>query len=116
MAWGENEEDKMPILDVPIVAVTVYVDRARVTRRGKFQLAAGEHTLTITNLPRSLEQDSVRAKGQGAGVKISGVDVQTQFISAAPEAQIAELEGQLQAIQNNDEQLTNESEVLAANL
>src|SRR5262245_45581702 len=64
----------MPELDSSIVAVTVYMNRARITRRGTVTLPPGDHDLTLVNLPMSLEDDSVRASGRSsAGVKILGV-------------------------------------------
>lgn len=106
----------MPEINAPIVAVTVYVDRARVTRRGTIRLDPGEQTLRIVNLPNTLEQDSVRASGRGAGVKISSVEVRTQFITEVPEEKIAALEAQIQTVRDEDERLANEDEVLGANL
>ncbi len=63
----------MPPLDAPIVAVTVFTDRARVTRRGAIHLPPGEHALALTGLPVGLDEDSVRAAGRGAQVRILGV-------------------------------------------
>ena len=44
-------------IDAPIAAVTVYTDRARVTRRGRVHLAAGEQTVALTTLPTTLDED-----------------------------------------------------------
>ena len=66
-------------LEASIKEVTVYSDRALVTRRGTMQLEAGEHELRINNLPQFI-RDSLRAAGQGPeGTRILNVDVTTAF-------------------------------------
>ncbi|MGE5827873.1 MAG: DUF4139 domain-containing protein [Micromonosporaceae bacterium] len=62
------------VLDAPITAVTVYPDRARVSRRGRLPLAAGEHRVILEPLPLTLLPDSVRVAGIGAAT-VLGVDV-----------------------------------------
>jgi uncharacterized protein (TIGR02231 family) len=106
----------MTAIDAPIVAVTVYTDRARVTRRGKIHLAPGEYTLAIEGLPATIEDDSVRAGGRGAGVKILGAEVTTQFITRPPEALLAELQGQLETLQEQDRALIDADTVEAERL
>jgi uncharacterized protein (TIGR02231 family) len=101
----------MPAVDAPIVAVTVFSDRARVTRRGKITLERGEHILMIPNLPTTLEQDSVRASGHGAGVKITGLEVKTEFIAEAPEAVVAALQKQLDDLYDQDRLLLTDDNI-----
>jgi uncharacterized protein (TIGR02231 family) len=103
----------MTTIDAPIVAVTVYTDRARVMRRGAIRLAPGEHTLAIEGLPTTIEADSVRAGGRGAGVKILGAEVATQFVTRPPEALIADLQHQLEELQDADRALTDDDAVEA---
>ncbi len=98
----------MTDLVAPIKAVTVYADRALITRRGSLQLAAGEHELSIHNLPLLLIRDSLRASGQGPqGTRILNVDVTTAFHSRPPEAS-------LQAQQDALEQLQQQRDLLKA--
>ncbi|MBD0266338.1 MAG: DUF4140 domain-containing protein, partial [Tolypothrix sp. Co-bin9] len=47
-----------------IVAVTVYADRALVTRRGVVDLTGIEQELVITSVPE-IETESVRVSGTG---------------------------------------------------
>jgi len=61
-------------LDAPIVAVTVFPDRARVTRRARVSLAAGEREVLFDRLPLVLVADSVRVSGSGQAT-VLGVDV-----------------------------------------
>lgn len=57
----------MPELTSVLDAVTVFPDRARVTRRGRVALEPGQHRLEIPGLPMSLSiwairRDSIRAE------------------------------------------------------
>ena len=95
----------MPLVDASIVAVTVYSDRARVTRRGQIALEPGEHTLTVENLPITLDEDSVRASGKGAGVVIRGVDVKTEYLDDPLEFDRSGLEERMEALKDEDNEL-----------
>ncbi|HET9129731.1 MAG TPA: DUF4140 domain-containing protein, partial [Terriglobia bacterium] len=48
-----------------ISAVTVYRDRAVVTRTATAQLASGEQVLSFENLPAALVDQSLQATGRG---------------------------------------------------
>jgi len=61
-------------IDAPIVAVTVFPDGARVTRRGRLRLPAGEQLVVLDGLPLVLRADSVRVSGSGPAT-VLGVDV-----------------------------------------
>ena len=85
-------------LEAPIKEVTVYSDRALVTRRGSSQLEAGEHELRVNNLPQFL-RDSLRAAGRGTkGIRILNVDVSTAFLSRPPEAELVSLQDELERL------------------
>ena len=62
-------------LTAPITAVTVYTNRARITRSANIDLEQGETTLVLSGLPEVMDADSVRVSGKGAGITIRGVDV-----------------------------------------
>lgn len=49
-----------------VVAVTVYSDRALVTRRATQDIAAGESTLVFTDLPAATDAASLQVSGKGA--------------------------------------------------
>ncbi|GLY66796.1 DUF4139 domain-containing protein [Amycolatopsis taiwanensis] len=66
----------MPTVEAPIVAVTVYPQQARVTRRCRARLDAGPR-LTFAGLPLALDPGSVRVTGTGPAL-ITGVDVRTE--------------------------------------
>jgi uncharacterized protein (TIGR02231 family) len=80
-------------LNTTIAAVTVYPDRAMVSRRGTLAIdAAGSHALRVGGLPNGVQRDSLRATGRGpAGTRILGVEQQQEYHAAAPEETIAAL-------------------------
>ncbi|WBB82582.1 DUF4139 domain-containing protein [Micromonospora sp. WMMD882] len=84
-------------LDAPIVAVTVYADRARVTRRATVSLAAGEHRLRVGPLPLNLRRDSLRVGGRGPGT-VLGVDLLTRRQPRSTDQQARELEQRRRAL------------------
>jgi uncharacterized protein (TIGR02231 family) len=58
-----------------IDAVTVFPAGAEVTRSAKVQLAAGEHTIILTDLPPSANPSSIRVEGRATGrLEIGSVD------------------------------------------
>jgi uncharacterized protein (TIGR02231 family) len=75
-----------------ITAVTVYGDRALVTRAGKIALGVGVSSLTISGLPASLDDRSVKVSGEAPGARILDVSVQTIYLDAAPDDRVAQLQ------------------------
>ena len=87
-------------IETEIVAVTVYVDRALITRRGTLQLAGDERELVLTGLPLTLQSDSVRAGGSGTvAVRLMGVRTERAYATAPIETKVAELTAQVEALQ-----------------
>jgi uncharacterized protein (TIGR02231 family) len=84
-------------VDAPIVAVTVYPDRARVTRRGKVDLPAGTGVVHIGPLPLGLHRDSLRVGGHGPAT-VLGVDVVTRHQARPTDETVTELEDQREAL------------------
>ncbi|MET7831402.1 mucoidy inhibitor MuiA family protein [Micromonospora sediminicola] len=78
-------------IDAPVVGVTVYPDRARVTRRGSIRLTAGEHRVRVAPLPLGLRRDSIRVGGRGAAT-VLGVEVSAWRQPRSTDAQVAGLE------------------------
>ncbi|WP_165949848.1 DUF4139 domain-containing protein [Micromonospora sp. KC207] len=78
-------------IEAPVVGVTVYPDRARLTRRGSARLAAGEHRVRVAPLPLGLRRDSLRVGGRGA-VTVLGVDVITWRQARSADGQVREWE------------------------
>ncbi len=83
----------------PITDVTVYADRALVTRVGSIHLPAGEHELRVNDLPSFL-RESLRASGQGPqGTRILNVDLTTTFHSRPPDSEIQTLQNACDVLQ-----------------
>jgi uncharacterized protein (TIGR02231 family) len=64
------------------VAVTVYPDQARVTRRGHIALAAGQTRLQVMDLPQTLLPESIQAHCIGAtSAQLQGVIVEPMAVA-----------------------------------
>jgi uncharacterized protein (TIGR02231 family) len=94
-------------IDTNISHVTVYTDRATVTRQGSITLDGSETQLVIDQLPTNINQDSIRVGGRSnSGVKILSVHTNLQRFTkpvneklAEVAAEIENLEGQARQIQ-----------------
>ncbi|OUL30141.1 hypothetical protein BV378_04600 [Nostoc sp. RF31YmG] len=83
-----------------IVAVTVYSDKALVTRRGIVSLTGQEQELVITSLPMTLETDSVRVGGTGTvGVRLLGVSSDRTYTTEPVAERVAQLTRQIQQLE-----------------
>ena len=103
----------MPELASAIDAVTVFPDRARVTRRGRTALEPGQHRLEVSGLPMSLLADSVRASGRGtARARLLGVGLQVQHFTETPAHSAREIEEKIQSVADADAELAAEAEGL----
>ncbi len=85
-----------------ISAVTVYADRARVTRTTEVALPEGESVVRLGGLPADLDPSSVQAGGTGTGVKILGLEIRDVFFDQAVNPRVRDLEAQLQALQDQE--------------
>jgi uncharacterized protein (TIGR02231 family) len=73
-----------------VTAVTVYEDRALVTRSVEFTATEGAQTVTLTGLPDGLDEASLRARA--AGARVLGIDVQRIHLEEANRASVARAE------------------------
>jgi uncharacterized protein (TIGR02231 family) len=86
-------------VDSHISAVTVYQDRAVVTRTASAQLAGGTTELVFANLPQTLNEQSLQVTGKGtAQATILDVSAKQTFVDFTPNARVKELEDQLRAL------------------
>ncbi len=91
----------MTEVQTAISAVTVYPDRARITRQGEVMEEPGLHQLEISNLPLLLEPASVRASAHGtARARLLGVDVKRVFYVDTPNEAVRQLEQEVEAVQD----------------
>ncbi|WP_445246235.1 mucoidy inhibitor MuiA family protein [Microcoleus sp. OTE_8_concoct_300] len=92
--------DSIKTIDTRICEVTVYTDRALVTRRGTVPLTGNERELAIASLPTTLDTESVRATGAGTvAVRLLGVRSHTVFSSEPVGDRTAELTQQIQELE-----------------
>lgn len=93
----------MPELSSQIVAVTVFADRARVTRRGKAAVSPGVQRVEFANLPTTLSTESLRVAARGnVKSKLLGVEARKAFLSEAPAGQVRDVENRLQELEEED--------------
>lgn len=89
----------MPVLSSQPHAVTVFMDRARVTRRGRIALPGGMHRLEFSDLPNALDPASLRVAARGTSpTKLLGVECKKRFHKETPVARVRELEASLEAL------------------
>ena len=80
-------------VDSTISAVTVYTDRAVVTRTASVELAAGTTELVFANLPQALNERSLQVSGRGtAQALILDVSAKQTYVDFTPNARVKELE------------------------
>ncbi len=76
-----------------ITAVTVYTDRAVVTRTAGVELAGGTTELVFANLPETLNERSLQVSGKGtAAATILDVSAKQTYVDFTPNTRVKELE------------------------
>jgi len=91
-----------------IRAVTVYPDRAIVTRRGSASLPAGEHQVIFENLPLRLDENSIRAGGTGSGWKILGVEIKRDYREPTQSPEALKLRDQIRLLEDKRQDFNDE--------
>ncbi len=96
-----------------ITAVTVFPDRAGVTRTARVQLPNGSHAVTVGPLPSGVEPDSVSVRGAGeAAVTLYGARVVTRQLEAAQDPRVNALEDEIRELTRRSQTLQNTTWVL----
>ena len=86
-------------VDAKIVAVTVYADRARVTRSATVQVPAGASAIEIGGLTTNLDERTVEVRGHSSEqVTIRGVDLRQEFLAENANQRAADLQKQLDGL------------------
>ena len=79
-------------VDSAITAVTVYTDRAVVTRTGTIELPGGISELEFVNLPQALNEHSLQVSGKGtAQALILDVATKQTYVDFTPNARVKEI-------------------------
>lgn len=102
----------MLLMDTKITAVTVYPDRARVTRAGRIEIESGAQSVTISPLPRNLDESSVRATGSASqtGARLTGVQITHQMDTRAQAGPAQDAQDKLQSLRDQDKILADEED------
>jgi uncharacterized protein (TIGR02231 family) len=93
---GDNKSDASS----SITAVTVFLDRALVTRTISQRLSKGEHTLVFDNLPESIDQNSVQANGEGNAI-LRDVKLKKEYYPVITNDEKRTLNIKIQALQDS---------------
>ncbi len=103
----------MTHIDTRITAVTVYTDRALVTRQGIIELVGEERELVLTQLPVTLDSESVRVSGRGkVAVKLQGVSVERDYSIEPVGERVGELTSQIETLEAEQRQVQLQLETL----
>ncbi|MCX6136687.1 MAG: mucoidy inhibitor MuiA family protein [Ignavibacteriales bacterium] len=92
-------------LSSSITSVTVYLDRAAVTRTAKTSLQPGAQTLSFSGLPFGIIDNSVRVSGESAGAKIIDVRVEPVQSDTIPEERLRELTDRLTTLRDQQQEV-----------
>lgn len=79
-----NTTPNMQTLQSSITAVTVFSDRAAITRTAQINLEAGEHRLLFDLLPDTIDQKSIQVSGLGNAI-LSNVKFKKEFYVEIPD-------------------------------
>jgi uncharacterized protein (TIGR02231 family) len=98
-----------------ISAVTVYTDRAVVTRTATVELPGGNAELVFANLPQALDERSLQVSGKGtAQALILDVSAKQTYVDFTPNARVKEIEDQLKGLRKELRGLDDHNGVLQA--
>ncbi|MBN2894240.1 MAG: mucoidy inhibitor MuiA family protein [Bacteroidales bacterium] len=81
----------MEILKSIISNVTVYSDRAQITRIAKISLPEGENTVVFSDLPKKIDQNSIQVKGGGGNAVLNDIKFKEVFHHEIQNEAVAEL-------------------------
>lgn len=102
-------------VDSSISAVTVYADRAVVTRAGTAELTPGIAEIVFSNLPQALDDRSLQVTGKGtAQVTILDVSAKRAFVDFAANPRVKTLEDELKALMKQNRALDDRTNLLQA--
>ncbi|HAS41664.1 MAG TPA: hypothetical protein DCS93_14375 [Microscillaceae bacterium] len=95
----------METLNSKITKVTVFKDRAEITREAQKQnLAPGEYHLIFDKLPKNIDQNSIQVNGKGSAI-LSNVKFETVYYEESPDEERRVLYEEQQSIQDEIRQL-----------
>lgn len=100
-------------LNPPVTQVTVYTDRAILTRSTETELETGPQTLKIAGLPANLQADSVQVKASGlAKAQLLDVRISDEFFEKIPHTLLQDLQDQIEALRQQVKEIDDKISVL----
>jgi len=104
------------LIDAPITGVTVFRDGARVLRAGLARLAAGPGSVTIGNLPATVDAASVRVAARGRDLALLNVEVRRRVGTEPLREQAARLRDEVERWRDAVQELDDEDAAEQAGL
>lgn len=102
--------------DYRLTAVTVYSDRAVVTREAEVILPEGESEVEFVNLPANINEASLQTEAYGAsGLTLLETRLKTIFRKLPANERLNELQGQLAKLEKQGKELDDRARLLAEN-
>lgn len=100
-----------------VTAVTVYADRASITRTAEVKLSAGVNTVEFADLPVAFADQSLRVSGVSeSDVKILDVQIKTVFVDTVSSDRVGELQSKLSVLMKEEAVLTKKMGVLESQM
>ena len=106
---------KVAILDSKITAVTVYADRARVTREATVALQNKTGHFAFTKLPSWIDEGSVRISlkpAAGAKGEVLDVQIRRTYLTAASDEEVRKAQDAVQEITDQMSELLDQGKVI----
>ncbi len=98
-----------------ISSVTIFPDRATISREASLNLERGQVSIVLGGLPATLLPDSIRASGKGtAVVKILGLEVAAEYFDASLLPEVKKLEAEVAAQEVETARISDRMAVLDA--
>lgn len=101
------------VVDSRISAVTVYTDRAIVTRTATLQLPAGQHEIALEQLPLRIDDNSLQASlSASAAATLLDVSSAPQVSPPSEDNRLQQLDAQLRDIERQEREISDRGSVL----
>lgn len=98
-----------------IDSVTVFADRAQVSRSARLNLKAGSNLVAVEGLPQTMAEESLRVEGKGSGrARIADISVKNSFLPQVPEQRVQELEREIATLERKVQSIDARRKGLAA--
>ena len=111
-ALAGAQVDKGTAVESRVSEVTVYADRARVTREATTRLPSGRSRIAFEHLPAFIDVASIRASVSGKGIKIVDVHSERHFLAEANSVRVRHALAKLRVLDRRQRVITDELGIL----